>query len=170
MNKKVENATVAKQILLEHLREYGNEWFPFNASNFAKDMGVHPTTVQRHIHLLISDGLIEVRHPHGKRGGYEIRCLNDGERHTEDSERHVKVQVTAPVRVCRYCKTEAANEKARFCWKCGKTLLTEKELLKEEFNMTLGRICRFINDSAECNRIMETLDKVGKIAFTEEQA
>ena len=151
-----EDTKTARSILLEHLKQKGDGWFAFNASHYASDFGADPSTIQKYLRALQDDHIIELKSNTGRGGGYKIRMSN-GEPAEEPK-----------LRTCRRCGTMAANENARFCWKCGETLLTEKELLKEEFNMTLGRICRFINDSRELQRITDTLDKVGKLAFKEE--
>lgn len=149
----MEDTKAERSILLEHLKKHGDGWFAFNASHYASDFGADPSTIQKYLKQFVDSNIIEVESNLGRGGGYKIRF-------TEQKE--------AKLRKCRKCGTMAANENARFCWKCGETLLSEKELLKEEFNMTLGRICRFINDSRELQRITDTLDKVGKLAFKEE--
>lgn len=86
------------------------------------------------------------------------------ENENDDTE---NIRYSPPKPKCPYCGSVAPSATARFCWKCGKKMLTEKELLHEEWTSCLARIARNIMDSSETNKIIETLTKVEKAYFTE---
>lgn len=82
----------------------------------------------------------------------------------------IQVKDERPLRKCNKCGTFGPNPNARFCWKCGASLLSDRELLKEAFDRVFPKIAKLSTDSAEMNEIMTVIGKVGKMAFEEVSA
>lgn len=150
-----------KLLVFDHLRKVcggQDAWFPFNASEFALDRGVSRETIQQSVKRLASDGKLEYE---GKPGwGYMVHLTEIPE---EPEEK-------LPLRTCAKCGTEAPDPEARFCWKCGASLLSDRELLKEAFDRVFPKIAKLSTDSVEMNEIMTVIGKVGKMAFGGDQS
>ena len=72
-------------------------------------------------------------------------------------------------RTCKRCLTVAPYAEAEFCWKCGASLLTEKELLRREYQDMIQKASREFSDARFCNQFMATMGRVAKLAFEEEE-
>lgn len=159
---KINNTMRRQNILMDYLREQADgrhNWFGFSATAYALDRGENHVTIMTDLRKFEQEGKIEVEARQGS--GTLIRFPEIKE---------PEVEVKLPVRVCAKCGTEAPDPEARFCWKCGASLLSDRELLKEAFDRVFPKIAKLSTDSAEMNEIMTVIGKVGKMAFEEVSA
>lgn len=127
--------------------------------------GLDSMTLIRYLDYFSNAGVVDYT-----REGYGKYLVHMESTDAEPSKETVKVQI-APVkklRICPKCKTQAPDQTALFCFKCGTSLLSEKEQLRREFNNTLGYICRIVKNPTDVNKIMTVMTKVDKFAFAEE--
>lgn len=159
---KINNTMRRQNILMDYLREQADgrhNWFGFSATAYALDRGENHVTIMTDLRKFEQEGKIEVEARQGS--GTLIRFPE-----TKEPE----VEVKLPVRVCTKCGKEAPDPEARFCWKCGASLLSDRELLKEAFDRVFPKIAKLSTDSVEMNEIMTVIGKVGKMAFEEVSA
>lgn len=158
---RIDNAMRRRGILMDHLRQEANgkhNWFAFSANSYALDRGECRVTIANDMRKLAEDGKVELNVQNGSR--FFVRIPEPKEAPVE----------TIPLRVCAKCGTEAPDPEARFCWKCGASLLSDRELLKEAFDRVFPKIAKLSTDSVEMNEIMTVIGKVGKIAFGGDQS
>ena len=113
-------------------------------------------------------GYIDFSRNNGGCKGSSFTVTLNREEPTEEPTATEETVAPEPGRRCVFCGTIAPNKDARWCWKCGKSLLSEKELLKEAFETAVVKIARAMTDSHDSNDVMQTLGKVKKMAFEEE--
>lgn len=158
---RIDNTIRRQAILMDFLREQADGqhcWFGFSANGYALDRGECNGTIRNDIMKLRDEGKIEFKSSKGS--GFLIRIPE-----AEDLTAEVKL----PVRVCAKCGTDAPDPNARFCWKCGASLLSDRELLKEAFDRVFPKIAKLTTDSAEGNEIMTVIGNVAKMAFEKEE-
>ena len=160
-----EKADAVRHAVWEYLKTNADDegYLIFNGASFALDRGVDSATIQRCVRKLAEDGKIEyTRAPadgvHTNNGSL-IRLLRN--------ERKPESQVSV-LRKCPKCGELAHDIRSRFCYRCGTSLLTEKELLKERCNNFLPRLFRAIPDASVGNEATELIHKLMEIAFKEE--
>lgn len=165
----ISNRVVAekRQKLMDYIRQQADEsgYAIVTTHQVQRDCGLDSETLSRYLDHFSTAGAIEyAREGYGK---YLVRIESPN---TEPSENAIEVQITPvkKLRVCPKCKTQAPDQTAQFCYKCGASLLSEKELLRKEFHNALGYICRIIKSSVDVNKIMSVMTKVDKFAFAEE--
>lgn len=164
MGRKPSQETEAtRRAVWEYLKQNADEdgYLLFNCTNFALDRGCHSTTIQRAVHLLSEQGKVECVQSTdletGKRG-LLVHLVGD----------KPKEIIGSNLRKCPKCGELAHDTRSRFCYRCGTSLLTEKELLKERCNNFLPRLFRSISDATVGNEATELIHKLMEIAFKEE--
>ena len=153
---RIDNTARRQSVLMDYLRQEahdGHDWFGFSANAYALDRGECHGTIRTDIMKLADEGKIEFTSKPGS--GFFIRI-------PEPKEPEPQPVI---VRKCAKCGSDAPNPEARFCWKCGASLLSDRELLKEAFDRVFPKIAKLSTDSAEMNEIMTVIGKVGKLAF-----
>ena len=155
-----------RQMFIDYIKENMDDhgYLNLRCSLVASKIGLDSQTVRRYLEHFSKTGLLD--YTHLQKGAWLVRYNGNTQ---PASENTVYIPVKKPLRVCPKCKVEATNDGARFCWKCGSSLLSEKEQLKEEFHNTLSYICRVVNNTADTQKIMATMVKVDKFAFGEEK-
>lgn len=139
----------------------------FKCREYAKEHGIQQQNVVRMVKYFEDQNLIEYESM--RRDGYLIHYL-DIDEPSKKSSNEVEVKVSElPHRKCPKCGFEAPNHYAKFCWSCGASLLSEKEVLRDEFRLAIGKIYRLSTDSKAVNEIMQTMIKVEKFIFSEEK-
>lgn len=144
-----------EQILLQHLRGLADNdgYVTFSARAFAIDRGVSYTTIQNVINRLYGQGKLEYTNM-GKKGTLV---------HLLKSE-----QPNVDLRKCPKCGETAHDANSRFCYRCGASLLTEKEQLKYRLDRLLPRLYREIKDPTVANESMELIGTLKNIVFEED--
>ena len=127
-------------------------------------LGLDNQTVHRYLEHFSKEGRLE--YTRIQKGVYLVNYHGGPKQIPENT---IYVPIAKPRRICPKCKVEATNDGARFCWKCGSSLLSEKEQVKEEYHSILGFICRVVKNPMDTKKIMEVLSKVEKIAFGDEK-
>lgn len=167
---KKEQTDHTRNIVLSYIRENVDEdgYTKMNISSVSMDRGISYSSVKNALKSLAVDGKIEytntddVIDQSGRvNRGFLVHLIGNVQ------PLIVPVKVEAPVRKCEKCGTDAPAVGARFCWKCGASLLTEKELLKEAYDRVLPKIAKLGTDSTEMNEIMTIIGKVANMAFKE---
>lgn len=139
-------------------------YMTLRTSAVATDLGLDSMCVQRYLKYFAGSGKVEFERE--QKGVYIVKYNGNTQ---PASDALVYVPLGKDFRKCPKCGAEACNTESRFCWKCGSSLLSEKELLKAEFNNILGYICRVVTNSKDVNKIMATMTKVQKFAFGDEK-
>lgn len=147
--------------ITENMDEQG--YLFVRTSDVEQKLGLDPQTVHRYLEHFCKEGRLE--YSHEQKGVWLVNYRS----HQQVPQNSVYVPIAKPRRICPKCKVEAPNDGARFCWKCGSSLLSEKEQVKEEYLNILGFICRVVKNPMDAKKIMEVLSKVEKIAFGEEK-
>lgn len=162
----IEKSNAVRHAVWDYLKKNADEegYLVFNSASFALDRGVDSTTIQRCVRKIAEDGKIEyTRAPADgvhTNSGLLIRLLQN--------ERKPEEQATiSALRKCPKCGELAHDIRSRFCYRCGTSLLTEKELLKERCNNFLPRLFRAIPDASVGNEATELIHKLMEIAFKE---
>lgn len=154
-----------RQKLMDYIKSHADEsgYVVVTTQQVLLCCGQNPLTLSRHLEHFSKIGAIE--YAKEGRGQYLVRLVLE-----KPSEDVVKVQIASAkkLRICPKCRTQAPDQTAQFCFKCGTSLLSEKEQLRKEFNNTLGYICRVVKNPNDVNKIMTVLTKVDKFAFAEE--
>lgn len=88
-------------------------------------------------------------------GGFNITIIDQNK--IEEPEEDVKM------RMCRKCGTYALNAEARFCWKCGATLMTDYELLNERLNALMPKVARELVTPDLANDLFEVIAELRKL-------
>lgn len=167
---KKEQTDHTRNIVLSYIRENVDEdgYTKMNISSVSMDRGISYSSVKNALKSLAVDGKIEytntddVIDQNGRANrGFLVHLIGNVQ------PLIVPVKVEATVRKCEKCGTDAPAVGARFCWKCGASLLTEKELLKEAYDRVLPKIAKLGTDSTEMNEIMTIIGKVANMAFKE---
>lgn len=140
------------------------EYLNLRCSLVCPRLGIDTQTVRRYLEHFAKEGLLE--YTHLQKG---VWLVHYNGKMQQSSENAVYIPVKKPLRVCPKCKVEATNEGAKFCWKCGASLLSEKERLRDEFRNTLGSLHRFIDNAKDREKIMDVMTRVDKFAFGEEK-
>jgi len=170
---KKEQTDLTRNIVLSYIRENVDEdgYTKMNISSVSMDRGISYSSVKNALKSLAVDGKIEytntddVIDQSGRvNRGFLVHLIGNVQ------PLIVPVKVETPVRKCEKCGTDAPAVGARFCWKCGASLLTEKELLKEAFDRVFPKIAKLGTDSTEMNEIMTVIGKVANMAFKEVEA
>ena len=140
-------------ILLQHLRSNAdnNGYVTFNGSAFALDHGISPETTARLMRNLQDAGRLE--YTRAGSAGSLVRLI------PKEPE----------PRKCPKCGEAAHDTESRFCHRCGASLLTEKEQLKDRLDRLVPRLYRSINDSSVANEAMELIGTLKKIVFKEDE-
>lgn len=159
-----------RSIVLSFIKENVDEdgYLKMSASALSLDRGIPAWSIRTALKNLADDGKVEVAETNdvtdanGRNNrGMLVHLVSNTQPLV------VPVKVETPVRKCGKCGTDAPAVGARFCWKCGASLLSEKELLKEAFDRVFPKIARALTDS-DANEIMTVIGKVGQLAFKEE--
>lgn len=129
-----------------------------NCQALALDRGIPSSSVRLAVDKLSEEGKVEFARTSN---GLLVRLVDI------PNPLVVSVKEERPIRKSEKCGAVGANADARFCWKCGASLLTEKELLKEAYDRVLPKIAKLGTDSTEMNEIMTVIGKVANIAFKE---
>ena len=140
------------------------DYLSLRCSLVRSKLGLDSQTVRRYLEYFSDKGLLE--YTHLQKGVWLVHYNGNTQ---PASDNLVYVPVSKPRRVCPKCKVEATNDGAKFCWKCGASLLSEKERLKEEFRSALGSLHRFIDNTKDREKIMDVMIRVDKFAFGEEK-
>ena len=127
-------------------------------------LGFDNQTVCRYLEHFSKEGRLE--YTRIQKGVYLVN-YHGGQK--QIPENTVYISVKKSLRVCPKCKVEAANDGAKFCWKCGTSLLSEKERLREEFQLAIGNLHRFIDNTKDREKIMDVMIRVEKFAFGEKK-
>lgn len=140
-------------IMLQHLRSVADTdgYATFSGSAFALDHGISTETTSKIIRNLSDAGRLE--YTRAGRSGYLVHLIH---------------QNPEPRR-CPKCGETANDTESRFCHRCGASLLTEKEQLKERLDRLVPRLYRSINDSSVANEAMELIGTLKKIVFKEDE-
>lgn len=149
-----------RSIVLQYLKDNSDcdGYSKISCQAFALDRGIPYYTVRAAIEKLSDEGKIE----YARTGnGFIVRMIDI------PNPLVIQVKDERPLRKCDKCGTFGPNPNARFCWKCGASLLSDRELLKEAFDRVFPKIAKLSTDSAEMNEIMTVIGKVGKMAFEE---
>lgn len=160
-----ETTEAVRRSVWEHLKASADDegYLVFSSARFALDRGVSSSTVQRCIRKLAEDKKIEyTRAPAdgvSKNAGSLIRILQ--------ADKNPEAKAGA-LRKCPKCGETAHDIRSRFCYRCGTSLLTEKELLKERCGRFLPTLFRSITDQATANEAAELFHKLIELAFKEE--
>ena len=139
-------------------------YMALRASAVKLDLGLDSMCVKRYLTHFAETGVIEFMRE--RKGVYIVKYNGNTQ---PASDNFVYIPLGNKLRKCPKCGELACNAESKFCWKCGSSLLSEKEILKAEFNNTLGYICRLINNPSDVNKIMATMTKVQKFAFGDEK-
>lgn len=155
-----------RQAFIDYITENMDEagYLNLRCSLVCPKLGIDSQTVRRYLEHFSNTGRIE--YTKLQKGAWLVHYNGKTQPASENS---VYIPIKKPLRICPKCKVEAANEGAKFCWKCGSSLLSEKEQVKEEYHNILGFICRVVKNPMDTKKIMEVLSKVEKIAFGEEK-
>ena len=167
---KKEETDRTRSIVLSYIKENVDDdgYLKMSATALSLDRGISAVGIKTALKNLADDGKVEytatndVPDQNGRNNrGFLIHLVSNVK------PLIVPVKVETPMRKCPKCGTEAPAVGARFCWKCGASLLSDRELLKEAFDRVFPKIARLSTDSAEMNEIMTVIGKVGKLAFEE---
>ena len=161
-----------RSIVLSFIKENVDEdgYLKMSASALSLDRGIPTWSIRTALKNLADDGKVEVAETNDvtdSNGRNNRGMLVHLVRDTQPLV--VPVKVEAPVRKCSKCGTDAPAVGARFCWKCGASLLSDRELLKEAFDRVFPKIAKLTTDSAEGNEIMTVIGNVAKMAFEKEE-
>lgn len=158
-----------RSLVLSFIKENVDEdgYLKMSASALSLDRGIPAWSIRTALKNLADEGRVEftetndVTDSNGRNNrGLIVRLVTT-------TPMVVPVKEERPIRVCEKCGAVGANADARFCWKCGASLLTEKELLKEAYDRVLPKIAKLGTDSTEMNEIMTVIGKVANMAFKE---
>ena len=155
-----------RQSFIDYIKENMDDkgYLNLRCSLVCQKLGIDSQTVHRYLEHFSNGGCLEFTHL--QKGSWLVHYNGNTRPASENS---IYIPIAKPRRICPKCKVEAANDGARFCWKCGSSLLSEKEQVKEEYHNILGFICRVVKNPMDTKKIMEVLSKVEKIAFGEEK-
>lgn len=155
-----------RQAFMSYITENMDEagYLNLRCSLVCPKLGVDSQTVRRYLEHFSNTGRIE--YTHLQKGAWLVHYNGKVQ---QSSENAVYIPIAKPRRICPKCKVEAANEGAKFCWKCGASLLSEKERLRDEFRNALGSLHRFIDNAKDREKIMDVMARVDKFAFGEEK-
>ena len=164
-----ERARKLREDLMAYFKDNADEngYLDFNASAFARDYGIDSSTIHRIMKTFGQKKMIEyVRNGYGT-----IVKVCDGymkKKPVEIAPIKPVDPVKAPkLRVCRKCGSVAHNDESRFCWLCGDSLFTAKELLKERCERHIPKMARAINDQSICNESLYLFGELMRFAFDE---
>lgn len=145
-------------ILLQYLRSTADPdgYVTFNGSTFALDHGISPSTSSKLLRKLEKDGRLEYTRE-GKFGS--LVHLIPPEADPQKPE----------PRKCPKCGESAHDDHARFCYRCGTSLLSEREQIKEQIGKLLPRIFREIDSSALVSELSSVMSRLMDIAFKEDE-
>jgi hypothetical protein len=138
-------------------------YMTLRTSAVAADLGLDSMCVQRYLKHFAGSGRVEFERE--QKGVYIVKYNGN----TQPASDNLVYVPLSEFRKCPKCGAEACNTKSRFCWRCGSSLLSEKEQVKEEYHNILGFICRVVKNPMDIKKIMEVLSKVEKIAFGDEK-
>ena len=131
--------------------------------------GMSYSSVNTSMERLKNRGLIEVEPLSENRLDGLFICVDMGEAVKQEAAKVVVPIVTAPkrLRVCPKCGTEASNEQAGFCWRCGSTLKTDDEILREKFQGIVSKLPHMYGSAKadELDSDMKVLWAIYKKAF-----
>ena len=160
------------RIIKEKADQYGEA--ELRKSDIALEYGISPTAIGKSMDRLKEKSYIDFEFMNRGRAGsfYKLWLVDQNKRQDVEAEpTEESPSEDGPVvklRMCKRCGTVAASADARFCHRCGESLLSEKEQLKEKFNSFFPKIARALGDSTDSNEIMTVIGRVGKLAFEEE--
>ena len=159
-----------QSIVLAFIKENADEdgYMKMSASSLSLDRGIPTWSIRTALKNLADNGKVEIAETNdvtdssGRNNrGFLVRLITS-------QPMVIPVKEETPVRKCSVCGTEAPALGARYCWKCGASLLSDRELLKEAFDRVFPKIAKLSTDSAEMNEIMTVIGKVASIAFDKE--
>ena len=166
------------RILKEKADQYGE--LKVRKQDIMLEYGLSYRSVTESMNRLKEKGYIDFERNNMGRSGSDFSVwLGDSRKQHEaqeqaQSEQKSGEKAEAPVipmlgRTCKHCMTVAPYAEAEFCWKCGASLLTEKELLRREYQDMIQKASREFSDARLCNQFMATMGRVAKLAFEEEK-
>lgn len=157
-NHSAEDANLLR-ILKEKADQYGEA--EVRKQDIALEYGISVTSIGKSMDRLKEKGYIEYEFTNRGRAGSFFRVWFIDQNKVEAEAQPVE---EAKLRICKCCGSKALTPEARFCWKCGSTLLTDGEVLKEQLNALLPRVARCITDSAVSNELFQTIAKLRELA------
>ena len=163
MGRKPNQETEAtRRAVWEYLKQNADDdgYIEFNSSAFALDRGCDPVTIQRVVHWLSDQGKVECTKSVNTNTGRNCLLVHIVEDRLKE--------IGNILRKCPKCGELAHDTRSRFCYRCGTSLLTEKEILKERCNNFLPRLFRNIADTATGNEAAELFHKLMELAFKED--
>lgn len=157
------------RILKEKADQYGEA--EVKMTEIGLEYGISNRAVRQSMGRLKEKGYLDFEYVNNGRAGHYFRVwIIDQNKVEPKTLDEIMEEEPVKMRVCKHCGSKAFNEDARFCWKCGASLLSDKELLKEAFDRVFPKIAKLSTDSVEMNEIMTVIGKVGKMAFEEVSA
>lgn len=155
-----------RQSFIDYIKENMDDkgYLELRCSIVVSKLKLDSQTVRRYLEHFNKSGLLD--YTHLQKGAWLVRYNGNTQ---PASENAVYIPVKKSLRVCPKCKVEAANDGAKFCWKCGTSLLSEKERLREEFQLAIGNLHRFIDNAKDREKIMDVMIRVEKFAFGEKK-
>lgn len=159
------------RIIKEKADQYGEA--ELRKSDIALEYGISPTSIGKSMDRLKEKSYIDFEFMNRGRAGsfYRLWLVDQNKRQDVEAEpTEESPSEDGPVvklRMCKRCGTVAASADARFCHRCGESLLTEEEQLKEQLDSLLPRVARSLTDASVSNELFQAIAKLRKLAFGE---
>ena len=149
------------RILKEKADQYGV--VKLSKQEIALEYGISYLAITGSMERLSEKGYITYEKDfHGRNGGWYIIRLIDQNKVADDPVEEEE-QTESRMRVCRHCGSMATSAKAKFCWNCGASLLTETELLEERITALTPRLMMEIKTPSIANEVGDIFSKIRTI-------
>ena len=147
------------RILKEKADQYGVA--KLSKQEIALEYGISYMAITGSMERLSEKGYITYEKDfHGRNGGWYIIRLIDQNKVADGPEEEPE---ETRMRVCKHCGSTATSAKARFCWNCGASLLTETEQLEERIISIMPRLLMEIQTPSIANEVGDIFSKIRTI-------